>query len=96
MHKRALQLVLAVFIDVLLVIGDNGLGDGLSDGVDLRSVTTTSYSDSDVYTGELVDPEDKDWLIDLGVVRSMADTKSAGHLVHTLNRRISGWTRESG
>lgn len=55
MHKCALQLVLAVFIDELLVVGDDGLGDCLSDGVDLGSVTTTCYSDSDVYTGELID-----------------------------------------
>jgi hypothetical protein len=43
-----LEQVLAVLIDVLLVVGDQGLGDGLADGVDLRSVTTTGNADADV------------------------------------------------
>lgn len=55
LYKRTLQLVLAELIDVLLVVGDNGLGDSLTDSVDLGSVTTTSNSDSDVDTGELID-----------------------------------------
>lgn len=48
LDEGLLELVLAVLIDVLLVVGDNGLGDGLTDGVDLRSVTTTRNADTDV------------------------------------------------
>lgn len=48
MGQGLLEQVLAVLIDVLLVVGDQGLGDGLADGVDLRSVTTTGNADADV------------------------------------------------
>jgi hypothetical protein len=54
-----------VLVDVLLVVGDNGLGDGLADGVDLRGVTTTGDADTDVDTGELVDADDQEGLVDL-------------------------------
>jgi hypothetical protein len=40
-----------VLVDVLLVVGDDGLGDGLTDGVDLRGVTTTGDADADVDVG---------------------------------------------
>ena len=55
MDKGLLQLVLCVLIDIFLVVSDNGFGDRLSDGVDLRSVTTTSDPDSDVDFGEFVE-----------------------------------------
>jgi hypothetical protein len=54
-----------VLVDVLLVVGDNGLGDGLTDGVDLGGVTTTSDADADVDTGELVSANDQEGLVDL-------------------------------
>jgi hypothetical protein len=54
-----------VLIDVLLVIGDDGLGDGLTDGVDLGSVTTTGDTDADVDSGELVLADDQEGLVDL-------------------------------
>lgn len=54
-----------MLIDVLLVVGDNGLGDGLADGVDLRGVTTTGDADADVDTGELVNADDQEGLVDL-------------------------------
>lgn len=34
-HQGGLELVLGELVDVLLVVRDDGLGDGLSDGVDL-------------------------------------------------------------
>ena len=40
-----------MLIDVLLVVGDDGLGDGLTDSVDLRGVTTTANTDTDVDVG---------------------------------------------
>ena len=54
-----------MLVDVLLVVGDDGLGDGLADGVDLRGVTTTGDADADVDTGELVSADDQDGLVDL-------------------------------
>jgi len=49
--ESLLELVLAVLVDVLLVVGDNALGDRLTDGVDLRGVTTTTDAHSDVDVG---------------------------------------------
>ena len=63
--KSLLELVLGVLVDVLLVVGDDGLGDGLADGVDLRGVTTTGDADTDVDTGELVGTDDQERLVDL-------------------------------
>lgn len=65
LDKSLLELVLGVLVNVLLVVGDNGLGDGLTDGVDLRGVTTTGDADTDVDTGELVGTDDQDGLVDL-------------------------------
>ena len=39
LNKQILDLLLGGLIDVLLVPGNNSLGDGLTDGVDLSSVT---------------------------------------------------------
>jgi hypothetical protein len=57
-----------VLVDVLLVVGDDGLGDGLADGVDLGGVTTAVDADADVDAGELVGADDQEGLVDLGVV----------------------------
>ena len=40
-----------MLVDVLLVVGDDGLGNSLTDGVDLRGVTTTGDADADVDVG---------------------------------------------
>lgn len=37
-----------MLVDVLLVVGNQGLGDGLADGVNLGGVATTADSDADV------------------------------------------------
>lgn len=65
--ESLLQLVLGVLVDVLLVVGDDGLGDGLADGVDLRGLATTRDADADVDTGELVGSDYEEGLVDLGV-----------------------------
>lgn len=54
-----------MLIDELLVVGNDGLRDGLTDGVDLGSVSTTSNSDTDVDVGELVETNDQEGFIDL-------------------------------
>lgn len=51
LDKRLLELVLRVLVDVLLVVGDDGLGDGLTDGVDLGGVSTTGDADADIDVG---------------------------------------------
>jgi hypothetical protein len=48
LDESLLELVLRVLIDVLLVVGDDGFGNGLADGVDLRDVSTTGDADADV------------------------------------------------
>jgi hypothetical protein len=54
-----------VLVNELLVVGNNRLGDGLADGVDLGDVTTTADTDTDVDTGELVEADDQEGLVDL-------------------------------
>lgn len=66
LDEGLLQLVLGILVDVLLVVGDYGLGDGLSDGVDLGCVTTTGDADADVDTGEFVEADDEEGFVDLG------------------------------
>ena len=51
LDESLLELVLRVLVDVLLVVGNDGFGNGLADGVDLRSVTTTGDADADVDIG---------------------------------------------
>ena len=65
MDKSLLELVLGVLIDVLLVVGDDGLGDGLTDGVDLRRVSTTLHAETDVNRREGLLAGDEDGLVDL-------------------------------
>lgn len=54
MDEGLLQLVLGVLIDVFLVVGDEGFGDGLSDCIDLGSVATAGDTDADVDFAEFV------------------------------------------
>ena len=63
--KLFLQLHSAVRILVLGVVGNNGLGDGLTDSVNLRGVSTTLDTDTDVNDTESVLAGGKDGLVDL-------------------------------
>lgn len=91
-----------MLVNVLLVVGDEGLGDGLADGVDLGGVTTTGNADTDVDTGELVSANDEDGLVGLCGEKSVSGFLFFDLIQHeagscrTLKRRISGWTRERG
>lgn len=60
-----LELVLRLLVNVFLVVGDDGLGDGLSEGIHLRDVTTSSDPASDVNSGELVESQDEYRLVNL-------------------------------
>lgn len=48
-----------------MVVGNNSLGEGLSDRVDLRDITSTAHSDSDVQVLESLEAEKEDGLEDL-------------------------------
>ena len=63
--KLLLDLSLGGLVDELLVVGDDTLADGLSDGIDLRDITTTTDADADVDVLEDLIAEDEDGLEDL-------------------------------
>lgn len=63
--ERLLDLVLGSLVDVLLVVSNQTLSNSLSDGVDLRDVTTTGDLDSDVNALELVQASQNQWLVNL-------------------------------
>jgi hypothetical protein len=63
--EKALDLIFGVLVNKLLVVGNDGLGDSLTDGVDLGSVTTTGDANTDVDVGELLETGDQKWLVDL-------------------------------
>jgi hypothetical protein len=65
LEEDLLELVLGGLIDVLLVVGNDGLGKSLTDSVDLGSVSTTLDADADVDVGELVRADAEDGLVDL-------------------------------
>jgi hypothetical protein len=51
LHEGLLELVLGVLVDEFLVVGDDGFGNGLTNGVDLGSVSTAGDADADVDIG---------------------------------------------
>jgi len=73
--------ILRVLVDELLVIGDNGLGDRLTDGVNLRSVTTTSDADANVDARKLLEANEEKRLIDLEA-KDIGLDKMEGMSVH--------------
>ena len=64
-HEQILDFLLGGLVDELLVVSDDTLGDGLSDGVDLRSVTSSLNSNSDVDLGESFSSEKENGFHDL-------------------------------
>lgn len=60
LNEQFLELSLAGLIMVLLVEGNNGLGDGLTDGHNLGGGTTTTDSAADVEVLEAVGTEEED------------------------------------
>lgn len=61
-NEDVLDLLLTLFIDILLVEGDESLGDALTNGVNLGGVATALDADSHVHAGEPALPEKKDRL----------------------------------
>jgi len=60
-----LEGVLCVLIDELLVVCNEGLGDCLTDGVDLRCVSSSRNANSDINTCKLVETNNEEGLVDL-------------------------------
>lgn len=60
-----LQFVLRSLVNVFLVVGNQTLGNSLSDGVNLGNVTTAGNLNSDVDVLELVQASQGQWLVDL-------------------------------
>ena len=52
LDEDVFDLLLGSLIHIFLVIGHQGFGDGLADGVNLGYVTTTLHSDADVHTSK--------------------------------------------
>lgn len=64
-NKSLLQLDSRGSILVLGVEGNDTLGDSLSESVELRDVTTTLDTETDVHVGEPLGANDEDGLVDL-------------------------------
>ncbi|KAG6480302.1 hypothetical protein ZIOFF_063782 [Zingiber officinale] len=60
--EYVLDFLLRLLVNVLLVVGDEGLGDALADGVDLRGLAAAADADADVDTREALPPEKEDGL----------------------------------
>lgn len=54
LKKKVLDFLLGGLVDVLLVVGNDGLGNGLPDSVDLGDVSTTLHSATEVKPRELL------------------------------------------
>lgn len=63
--ESLLQFVLGLFVNELLVVSNQTLGNSLSDSINLRDVTTTSDSNSDVDVSELVQTNQQQWFVNL-------------------------------
>ena len=56
-----------------MVVGDDGFGDGLADGVDLGGVPAAVDADADVDAGKFVEADDEEGFVDLlgGVLKGV-------------------------
>jgi uncharacterized alkaline shock family protein YloU len=88
LDESLLQEVLGVLIDELLVVGDESLGNGLSDSVNLRNMTTAIYAHTNVYIGELVEANDEERLVDLCCLSQYGVSKSRHRISHNAGRRL--------
>lgn len=61
-NQKIPDLLLAGLIDEFLVVGNDGLGNGLPDGVDLGSNTSPLDTDSDVQVSKFILTKDEDGL----------------------------------
>ena len=80
---------------VLLVVGEEGLSDGLTDSKDLVGGTTTGNSDSDVDVFKLVTTDEEDGLEGLNTER-LGLNKTEGLSVNTDGTIAGGASGNSG
>lgn len=64
-HQLFLQLHRTIRIDVLGVVRNKGLGDGLPDSVHLRCMPSSFHTNPDIDGGKRILSCDKDWLVNL-------------------------------
>ena len=64
-HENIAQFVFGTLVDVLGVVGDDALGNGRSNGVNLTGDTTALDADSNIKIAEFVLANDKDRFKDL-------------------------------
>ena len=64
-HENIAQFVFGTLVNVLGVVGDDALGNGRSNGVNLTGDTTALDANSNVEIAEFVLADDKDWFKDL-------------------------------
>ena len=81
LEEDFLELALGLLVVVLLVVGEEGLSDGLADGEDLVGLATTADSHSDVDVLELVAADEQDGLEDLEA-EGLGLDQSEGLAVH--------------
>lgn len=90
-EEGVLDLLLGGLIDVLLEVGDDGLGEGLAEGVDLRGLATTLDAEPDVDTSEALTAEDQD-------CRKEGKNSEMKETALTAQRNVcsSGWLHSPG
>merc|ERR1712014_558687 len=64
-HEDVLDLLLRRLVDVLLVVGDDALGDGLAHRIDLSSVTAALHAEADVDLANALLAQEEQGLVDL-------------------------------
>ncbi|CAA6664482.1 unnamed protein product [Spirodela intermedia] len=64
-NEDILDLLLRLLVDVLLIEGDQSLGDALADGVDPGDVTTALHANAHIDASKPVATEEEDGLISL-------------------------------
>ena len=69
LDKKVLDGFFALFINVFLIVGNEGLGQGLSDSVDLLNTSPTLNEDRNVNFGETVCPQQQNRLLKLELQR---------------------------
>ena len=60
-----LQLVLRILVDVFLVVGHDGFGDGLADGIYLGGMSSAMDAYADIDIGKFVQSDYEEGFIDL-------------------------------
>ena len=66
MEEEFLDFSLLGFVDILLVVGDDSLGEGLPDGVDLGDVAAAAHANADVEVLEPLEAQQQDGLQHFG------------------------------